>query len=152
MKKIKLTQGKYALVDDEDYGFLSRHKWCVHKTRGGILYVETHLENDKKMYMHRMVFGSVRRNCELDHINRNPLDNRKNNLRVATRSENMINRRIFKNKIYGNFKGVTFVRKKWIARVNRNNKAIHIGSFETMLKAKRARDKFLSTPKALLKS
>jgi hypothetical protein len=72
----------------------------------------------------------------VDHINRNPLDNRICNLRLVTRSQNKQNQKLYKNNVSG-FKGVHFCnhRKKWIASIRTNNKRITIGSFNDKEKA-----------------
>ncbi len=143
MKKIKLTQGKYALVDNEDYPLLSRHKWLVHKTRGGSLYVESSsFAKGKQTFIHRAIMGRGRK--DVDHINRNPLDNRKNNLRFVTKSENLINRRRFKG-TKSKYKGVYFneTNKRFQASVYRNKKSVHIGLFIDEKQAKIARDKYI---------
>ncbi len=77
---------------------------------------------------------------EVDHINRNPLDNRPENLRVATRSENASNKGIQANNTSGR-RGVTFCRKtgKWQAQIGHNGKCIFLGRHETQEDAYRAR-------------
>ena len=82
MRKIKLTQGKYAIVDDEDYEYLNQWRWFTFKN-GYVWYVarETTIDHKRKcIYMHRLIMNAVNGEC-VDHINRNGLDNRKYNLR-----------------------------------------------------------------------
>ncbi len=90
------------MVDDEDYPLLNRHNWFVHKTRGGLLYVECGgITKERNIFMHRLVMPAMKGNLglyEIDHVNRNPLDNRKKNLRWVTLSENRINRKRFNGK------------------------------------------------------
>ena len=117
MKKIKLSKGKVALVDNEDYIWLNQWKW--HFMAGG--YAMRHLrisedKNSKLIYMHRQILNTPK-GLESDHINRNKLDNRKENLRVATRSQNNMNRKKRIN-CTSKYKGVSWhkQRKKWQAR------------------------------------
>ncbi|MFZ2146955.1 MAG: HNH endonuclease signature motif containing protein [Sedimentisphaerales bacterium] len=99
MITIPLTQNLWAIVDITDYEELSKHKWFAKKTTiktytYGSYYAARSKKVDgkvKTIYMHREIT-----NCpddkEVDHINRNTLDNRRENLRVSTRAENMANR------------------------------------------------------------
>jgi hypothetical protein len=90
MKKIPLTQGQVAIVDDSDYELLSQHKWYAHKS-GKTFYAERFFQ--KKTYsMHRIIM-KVPSEKEVDHKNGNGLDNRKDNLRLCTRAENCRNKR-----------------------------------------------------------
>jgi len=98
LKLIPLTQGKFAKVDDADYEWLSEHKWYAKKTtRGdseyGSYYAARFCRINRvptTIYMHREIT-----NCpagkEVDHKNRDTLDNQRENLRCCTRAENMSN-------------------------------------------------------------
>ena len=140
MKKIKLTQGKYTLVDNEDFECLNQYKWCAHKTRGGLWTAEGYLGGKKLLKMHRIILGA-KTGQEVDHINRNSLDNRRKNLRICTRRENLLNRRRFKNRKWG-YKGVyKLYNGMYFAQISFNNKKIWLGNFE---KAREAHQKILS--------
>lgn len=92
MKKIKLTQGKYALVDNEDYDRLMQYKWCAEKcSKSDNYYARNRTINTK---MHRLIMKLDSSNpLVIDHINHKTLDNRKVNLRICTRAENNRNRK-----------------------------------------------------------
>ena len=97
MKKIRLTQGKVALVDDDDYERLSKYKWhAFHIKSNGAWYAARSGKSKAapKIRMHREVMGLLP-GCggEVDHVDRDGLNNTKCNLRIATRSENCRNRR-----------------------------------------------------------
>ena len=144
MKKIKLTQGKHALVDDDDFEFLNQWRWCAHKQRNGIFYaVRSSDTKQKRMmgWMHRIVLNTSK-GMETDHINNDGLDNRKINLRVCTRSENLCNRARFKNNTSG-FKGVSWYKpyEKWTARITVNQKTIFLGYFNDLQQAALAYNK-----------
>ena len=101
MKKIELTQGKFALVDDEDFEWLNQWKWYANHL-GYTWYVVRSVRYDnevKAILMHRSILNA-KIGEEIDHINHNGLDNRKKNLRICTRSQNNMNR----NKLRGTYK------------------------------------------------
>ena len=101
MKTIELTQGKVAIVDDEDYEHLNQLKW--HYTNGYAKSTMPRVEGKQKQtFMHRII-NNTQYDMETDHINRNTLDNRRENLRSATRFGNMRNR---KSHTKTGFKGV----------------------------------------------
>jgi hypothetical protein len=140
MRKIKLTQGKYALVDDDKYEYLNQWKWNYHITnrdKTGYAVRLTSRKNPprKTIRMHRVVlnyFGPL----FVDHINRNGIDNRRSNLRLATKNQSIYNKSYScnnKNKA----KGVTQVKDKhgapkyWIARVTESGKRHYLGVFKS---------------------
>lgn len=129
VKKIKLTQEKYALVDDDDFNRVSNYKWCFDKTIG---YAVSRMDG-KNVRMHRFILKlSTKDIC--DHVNRNGLDNRKKNLRLATKSSNGANRKKQNNNTSG-YKGVFLMKdgreKKYMARMRFKGKDIFIGYFYT---------------------
>ena len=93
--------------------------------------------------MHRQVL-KIPPNIFVDHINQNGLDNRKANLRPATRAQNGQNRAKYKNRIYGSkFKGVTWNRKykNWQAQIQVNGKSRALGRFTDEITAAKAYDR-----------
>jgi hypothetical protein len=133
MKKIKLTQGKYALVDDKDFEYLNSFKWRAAKDR--YTYYAVRSSKRKTMSMHRAIM-EITSKLQTDHINGNGLDNRRKNLRVCTHQENVINSRKQKNNTSG-YKGVGWEkrRKKWIARITKSGKNKYLGQFDTAKQA-----------------
>lgn len=122
MKKIPLTQGMFALVDDEDFEFLSQWKWyfnCGYAVRGA----------SPKTLMHRVISGA-KAGQDTDHINRNRLDNTRSNLRCVSRAENAVNRPKQSNNTSG-YKGVSWhkAQKKWVAFVVFSKKSKTLGYF-----------------------
>lgn len=131
MKKIKLTQGKYALVDDADYKWLNQWKWYASK-QGNTWYAYRAIWKLRKTIgMHRLIlgldFGDKRQG---DHINRNGLNNQRCNLRITTHQQNHFN---------NGAKGYGFHRNRWEAYININDKKIHLGKFKTEQEAKQVR-------------
>ena len=129
MKEIPLTQGKAALVDDEDFDYINQWKWHFHRTGYAA-------RGYNKKYMHRVILERYNFNLgqryinEIDHINHNGLDNRKSNLRLATISQNQQNSQIKRNNKSG-YKGVVFRKdaNKWRAQIGFNEKTFCLGYF-----------------------
>ena len=145
MKKIDISTPKhpdtFALVDDEDYERINKYKWtptnCNHK-----IYVQRKIYikgfTDLTLLMHREIMRYVG-GKEIDHINGNTLDNRKENLRRCTHSQNSMNKPKPTNNISG-YKGVYFSKQKnkWHAEIRKEHKKHHIGFFINKIEAAKA--------------
>lgn len=122
-----------AIIDTEDKEIVSKHKWGC--TPDG--YVKS---SAQRLLLHRLVMNCTDKYLQVDHINGNPLDNRKANLRLVTNQQNQFNS---KNTGSGNNsrKGVSFRkdRNKWRAYIMLNGKQIALGSFDTEAEAIKAR-------------
>lgn len=92
MKQIPLTQGQFALVDDEDFDFLMQWRWYYSKSNCDNTGYAVRYENGKGIRMHRVVMNTPA-NLVVDHINHNGIDNQKHNLRNCTNTENAHNLR-----------------------------------------------------------
>ena len=134
VKHIPLTQGKFAIVDDEDYDYLMQWKWFAH-CRHGIWYAKS----GPKGLMHRLIMNAPA-GVEIDHINHIGLDNRKSNLRLCSHTENLQNQRPTKG-CSSKYKGVHRHGKKWEARITHNKKRMHIGYCECEIEAAEIYDK-----------
>lgn len=138
-KKIWLTRGAVAIVDDADYDELMRYRWCLNAQGYA---VRGYRKNGVKhmVRMHRAVIGDACAGLEVDHINGDKLDNRRCNLRVATRSENAVNRDSQPHS--SKYRGVrkTKGRSMWTARICVNRKDIHLGQYKTEREAAKAYD------------
>jgi hypothetical protein len=137
VKIIKLTKGLEAIIDDDDYEYISRFKWSSDSDGYAVRTFQRH----KKISMHRVI------NCtpvgmETDHINRNKLDNRKCNLRTCTNLENQLNKPIQKNNKSG-YKGVCFCKRYglWQAYMSINHSIKWLGYFDNPIKAAKEFDK-----------
>lgn len=138
MKSIKLTKGKETTLEDIDFAKFSKHKWYC-DSKG---YASRSIIKDGKHtteQLHRMIL-KAQKGQEVDHIDRNPLNNCRNNLRFVSHAENMANRKLQKNNVSG-YAGVSFLKShnKWVARLWRNGKGIHLGLFKTKEQAIKAR-------------
>lgn len=144
MKTLDIKSKRYGnlkvLVDDDDYEKLKTNfnnmKWCVSKNHKG-LYAQKRT-SEGIIYLHRYIMNNP--NGILDHINNDTLDNRKENLRITTTSNNLRNGTIRVNNTTG-VKGVCYNkdRKKYEARIKVNYKNILLGRFDTLEEAKNKR-------------
>ncbi len=147
-RRIPLTQGKYAIVDPDDFERLNKHKWYAKKFKN-TYYASRSIrlgKNKKRLHieMHREIIDPPYP-LVVDHINRKGWDNRKANLRPVTRAQNTLNRPyIFKRKNSpSKYKGVTWHKhqKKWHVTLCHNRKRKSIGYFHDEIQAARAYDK-----------
>jgi len=136
MKLIPLTQGFVTFVDDEDFDYLSQFNWFYVNGYAGRRF----WDHGKKglLYMHRVILNSPK-GMDTDHINRYGLDNRRSNLRICTRSQNLANRSLHRNNSSGR-RGVFWSKQdsKWMARVKFNKRSYFVGSFDNIDDAARA--------------
>jgi hypothetical protein len=133
MAEIKTKSGHVILVDDEDFERFGQHGWYLdshgyptrnvpHPSRPGKRTTEK---------LHRAIMGlTVGGGGEVDHANRDPLDNRRSNLRLCTKSQNQWNKGAYSNNSSG-FKGVTFDRSqgKWEARIRVDGRMRRLGRY-----------------------
>lgn len=128
MREIQLTQGKFAMVDDEDYEKLNKFNYCYNK--GYAARGRTIGKNKRDtITMHKDIIFCPE-GMEIDHINGNKLDNRKSNLRICTKQQNQWNCSSTKNST-SKYRGVCFDNGtgKWRAGIMKDGKFIHIGRF-----------------------
>jgi len=145
-RKIPLTRGKFAIVDDDDFEKLAGYKWFA--VKNGRSFYAHRMKNSKKarprqilVQMHRVILNAPD-GVLVDHINHNGLDNRKANLRLATIEQNSWNRRKNPGNFTSKYKGVSWhkLSRKWHARIVYKQKWISIGYFDDEQSAARAYD------------
>lgn len=136
MKKIKLSQNKYATIDNKEFDFLNQFKWHAHKSRN-TFYART-IKSGKTIIMHRLIMNANFSEI-IDHINGNGLDNQKKNLRLVSLNQNRQNSIKAKSNKSG-YKGVSWYKNKskWRVSMGHNGKFIHIGYFLNKKDAARA--------------
>lgn len=147
MKKIKLTQGQVALVDDADFDWLNQWNWCAHyapHTNSFYAVRESRKKEGKirAIWMSREILKLKQGDKgQADHINHDTLDNRRCNLRVCTSRQNNMNRKADRNSS-SCFKGVSWRKyhKKWGVEIALKGKNKHIGYFSVEEDAARAYD------------
>ena len=132
---IPLTKGYEAVVDLADLPMVEKWNWFP-QINGKTIYAvrkERTRSGSTKIYMHRLIMGSPL-GAEIDHIDRQGFNNRRRNLRIATRSENMINTAIRVDNTSG-FKGVYSAKGKWMASIKINGVQRHLGYFVSPIEA-----------------
>ena len=142
-KEVQLTKGFVALIDDDDFEEVNKYKWTASEVRKGKFYaVRSVYKNGvrKTQYLHRFIMGVTDKKIQVDHINCNTMDNRKNNLRTCNNSQNSMNKKPQKNNTSGK-SGVSFDKtyNKWHARIKKDRKTIHLGYFTNLDDAIKAR-------------
>jgi hypothetical protein len=138
-RSIPITQGKFALVDADDYYQLSKYNWCANGPDKTKLYA-TRKRNGKYFKMHREITDAPE-GLFVDHIDHNGLNNCRSNLRLCTQAQNNLNATSKRGR--SNYKGVFWKRKskKWGAAIQLNRKMYHIGLFTDEIEAAKAYDK-----------
>ena len=132
MKEIQLTKGCVALVDDEDYDFISQWKWCVsnavYAVRRG-----SKIDGDLRgtiILMHRVIMHTPE-GMSVDHIDGNSLNNCRSNLRNSTHSQNMFNKKLRSDSSSG-IKGVQKHGNKWRVHIGYNGLRVRVGSYNSI--------------------
>ena len=141
-KEIPLTRGQVAVVDDDDFDFLSQWSWQAERkiVLGTPVYYARRPQGRDAIYMHRAIMKLASTDPrKVDHINGNRLDNRKTNLRIATQKENCRNRA---PRGKSQYKGVSFHkhRGKWQAAITTDEGYRYLGLFHDEIEAARAYD------------
>lgn len=132
MRDISLTKGFVAIIDDDDFYLVSQYKWFITSTKGtNYAASDNRRKGGKYIYMHRLILNADEI-YEVDHINHNGLDNRKENLRLVSHRENLMNRRK-KNKT--GYSGVVESNGRYLARIRINGEKIYLGMFDTAYNA-----------------
>ncbi len=137
---IKLTFGKFAAVDTEDFNRVSQYNWCaVQDDR--CWYANTFKRDGTPMAMHRLILNAPK-GLVVDHIDHNGLNNRKSNLRLCTNRQNQQNRRPTRGS-NSRYKGVHWcnTHRKFRARITHNGERLHLGYFDSEIDAAKAYDK-----------
>ena len=143
MRKIKLSQGKVALVDDCDFDWLSQYNWRACKDRN-TYYARRNvrLDSGKRTteQMHRAVLGCTRGDGTIiDHKDGDGLNNTRGNIHLVTYSQNNCNRHVDPRGNSG-FRGVTAHNGRWQAKIGIDGRTVYLGTFDTKEEAAAAFD------------
>lgn len=139
MKKIKLYSGRFAKVDDCDFDKLSKFTWSIDASGYAKRFCGKR-DKQKAIYMHKVVL-IPRTGYVSDHINRDKLDNRRCNLRLATITQNNQNRGPIPNSS-SKYKGVSWDKRRgiWSAKIRHSGKPHWLGYFKSEKEAAKAYD------------
>lgn len=135
MKTIELTQGFCTIVDDANYELLSKYKWRYHTNSRTSYAITGQYKDGTYLFMHHLILPPVT-GLVVDHINRNGLDNRRENLRYATKSQNLQNRGKTKKNTSG-YKGVSWNIgiNKWHVFVKTHGTRVNVGYYKHLKEA-----------------
>ncbi len=131
---IALPHGRFALVDHADFVEVDQHVWFC----SGRGYAVTKIAG-KKVPLHNFLLGPSSRQRMIDHVDRDPLNNRRGNLRWVTHTENRRNSRLPKNNTSG-FRGVSRNSESWVARIGVGVTRRYLGFFASAEEAAHAYD------------
>lgn len=118
----------FAIVDAADLSLVQGYRWGVLRTHGGI-YADFRRSGRPHLLMHRLILG-VSDGTQVDHINRDSLDNRRQNLRAVTHAQNMQNRRVHRGSL-SRYRGVYLdvERQMWCAQVRVDGRKAYFQRF-----------------------
>lgn len=131
----KVGWGHYALVDEADWQAVNGRRWTMHP----LGYITTRMDG-RSVALHRMLLNPDQGQV-VDHVNGDPKDNRRSNLRTCTQPENARNTR--KRKGNNPYKGIKSERKtqgRWSAKIRANGVEVYLGCFGSAEEAARAYD------------
>jgi hypothetical protein len=141
MRELPLTQGEFAIVDDEDFHRLSFPKWQLWKNKRGNKYAFRKLWNKtskryESQWLHREILGLTSSDYQVDHKDNNGLNNVRSNLRIATNAQNCANKNKAQNKS-SSFKGVSFKKRinKFESYIRVDGRYISLGYFSNETEA-----------------
>ena len=121
-----------TLIDTDLHWLISRHSWSLARDRHGYVCAQTNIEvNGKRttMKLQHLIKGKPLPGCCIDHINGNPLDNRRENLRVCTRQENAQNQTSVRGKV--KYRGVYKNGRRFRAALTHGGKRYNLGTYDT---------------------
>ncbi len=140
MKKIFLINGETTQVSDIDFIFLSGYDWTLNYK--GYVVCSSRVGGLHSQFMSRVIAKRAKIDCsnQIDHIDRDRLNNQRENLRPATNSQNRANSKINKDNVSG-YKGVYQRKRKWRAVIQFQSEKIHLGYFNSPEEASEAYQK-----------
>lgn len=143
-KWIRLTHGKFVLVDDYNYEWLNQWRWFAVEFEFTFYACRYSTNEDKSrtcLFMHRLIKGVTDKKIQIDHIDRNGWNNMNINIRECTCQQNQRNKGSHKGSL-SIYKGVSPLKSgKYSARIKVNDKTLNLGNYKTEIEAAKAYDK-----------
>lgn len=140
-KKIELTKGRVAIVDDDIFDFVSPLKWSAHPD-GRTCYAERNITTfdgkRKRITLHHVIAGFPLNKLEIDHIDGNGLNNQRSNLQIVTHRQNCMNNFLRRTKRTKSlYVGVhqSTTKGKWVSHVRVKKIIYYLGTFTSQIKA-----------------
>lgn len=137
MKEIKMSKGKVMLIDDSDYGLMSRFAWSWFKSRN-TYYASTDIGGRCRILAHRLILGAKQGQLT-DHIDGDGLNNQRSNIRLCSRSQNCQHTKIRMDNRTG-YRGVHKLAKGFVAKIRSNGERHYLGYFPTAIEAAQVYD------------
>lgn len=147
IRRIRLSNGLYAIVGVADHARLARHRWFPHQGRHTVYAARNRKTSEgpgnRNILMHREILGA-KRGVEVDHADGNGLNNRRRNICIATKSQNRMN---MPSKLLARgLRGVSFAKhasaaRPWMAKIAIKGRQTYLGYFQTPEKAAAAYDR-----------
>jgi hypothetical protein len=139
-----LGEGEWTILDQKDYYLLSNLKWGIEGKRDkfyAVCNIKIEPGRTKLLSLHRAIMD-VPKGLLVDHKNGNPLDNRRANLRLATHTQNMHNRKKIKTKTSSQYIGASLDKRsgRWASKIRCHGKKVHLGCFGSDIEAAKAYD------------
>lgn len=135
--QVPLTNGGFAVVDDVDYPRAMSKRWCADR-RGHCVYARS--TSRKRLYLHRFILD-LPSDRAVDHRDRDGLNCRRSNLRIANKSENSANQVRQRDRAVSGYRGVFAMRRgRWRAQIKADGRAIHLGCYANREEAAAAYD------------
>ena len=129
--EVALTQGKVAIIDVEDIPVVAPYKWHAVEGTKNVWYARHSPAKKPALHMHRLIFGELPSDAQVDHIDQNGLNNRRSNLRLANATVQKLNQTTRKDNTSG-CNGVHIrPNGKWQARISVQGKRVSLGHFAT---------------------
>jgi hypothetical protein len=143
-RRIPLTEGKFAIVDPPDFYRFNNFQWCAVKHKSlfhAVRLVNGSNDTTRILSLHCEIMNPPK-GLVVDHRNRNGLDDRRENLRLATHSQNRCNRFVDKTGCSSQYRGVCWhkQRKCWRAHLQYEGKWVWLGRFDSEIDAAKAYD------------
>lgn len=141
MKNIKLTQGKFAMVDDDIFDHMNKFTWHVERHKKDIFYASRFRsrkikEGPKTILLHREIMTPTK-DFQIDHIDGNGLNCQRENMRIVTSRQNSQNKLVHRNgKLVGCF--WSKAHSMWRSQININGVKKHLGMFNSEREAHQA--------------